>query len=757
MNQTATEQHHYIANRQAQRAPDGPWAAKPARVGFAQETTMKTSRLLRFAALAIVLALLCPPQLLAQTKDGDDLSLEEVIVTAQKREQSFNDVGIAVNVFSSEEIHKLRMFKPQDVAAQTPNVKINNTLANSIPNVSIRGVGLNDYAVNNNPAAGIYTDEVYLVSPAMLTFQLFDLERIEVLKGPQGTLYGRNTTAGTVNFISRKPSEELDGYATLEGGNYQFYAVEAATNVPLASGLNARIAVQTVQQDKGHQLNRLTGKDVGKVDRTSWRGLLKWAPSDDVSVLLNWHGGRDQSDVWLTKIDNPFTTEDDGDTNPFHSAASNASRMDMDAKGGSLNIDWSVSDVLSLVSVTGYEELDRRHIEDRDASSLIMLDGDFLNDVEQFSQEVRLAYVSDNLVLIGGAFYGTDKVSTRDRFDAPDLLGLLGLTGVYSIGNEYRQKTDSYAAFLHSEWQFNPDWMLTAGTRYTNEKKHFDNAFTYLIADGFEFPVHPTVNNDYSADDFSGKLGLNYTGFEHTMVYASVSKGFKSGGFQGQLTFNPDDLKAFGEETMYAYEIGSKSTLLNKRLQFNTAVFFYDYQDLQFYGGLFDSPVGTLFGITNVGDAEVKGAEAELWWKPTQGLDIRLGLGLLDTKITRSVVDGVTKGSWLPNSPKVTFNGLVRYEWNLSGELLASVMLDTNYQDNVAFDIIRSPAEAREGGYWLANARIEVAHAEDWSVYLWGKNIFNETYRTQVLYSSVGFGSNYGMPRTYGIGVTFNW
>lgn len=706
--------------------------------------------------LALIL-LLCPLQLQAQTEEQDGSTLEEVIVTAQKREQSFNDVGIAVNVFTSDEIHKLRMFKPQDVAAQTPNVKINNTLANSIPNVSIRGVGLNDYAVNNNPAAGIYTDEVYLVSPAMLTFQLFDLERIEVLKGPQGTLYGRNTTAGAINFISRKPSADLDGYATIEGGNYQYYGAEAATNIPLAKGLNGRIAVQTVQQNDGHQLNRLTGKHVGKVDRTSWRGLLKWDPDDDVSVLLNWHGGRDNSDVWLTKIDNPFTTEDDGDTNPFHSAASNASKMDLDDKGGSLNVNWSISDTLSLVSVTGYEKFDRRHIEDRDASSLLMLDGEFLNHAEQFSQELRLNYVSDSLVLIGGAFYGTDKVSTRDRFDAPDLLSLLGLAGVYSIGNEYRQKTDSYAAFLHSEWTFSPDWTLIAGTRYTNEKKHFDNAFTYLIADGFEFPVHPVVNNNYSADDVSGKLGLNYTGLENTLVYASVSKGFKSGGFQGQLTFNPDDLKAFGEETMYAYEIGSKSTLLNKRLQLNTAVFFYDYQDLQFYGGLFDSPVGTLFGITNVGDAEVKGAEAELWWKPTQGLDVRLGLGLLNTKITRSVVDGVSKGSWLPNSPKVTFNGLVRYEWNLSGNLTASLMVDTSYQDKVAFDIIRSPAEAREGSYWLANARLGVAHGETWNVYLWGKNIFDKTYRTQVLYSSVGYGSNYGMPRTYGIGATFNW
>jgi iron complex outermembrane receptor protein len=702
--------------------------------------------------------MLCPPQLSAQTGAEDVVALEEVIVTAQKREQSFNDVGIAVDVFSAEEIRELRLYRPEDLAAQTPNVKINNTLANSIPNVSIRGVGLNDYAVNNNPAAGIYTDEIYLVSPAMLTFQLFDLERIEVLKGPQGTLYGRNTTAGTVNFISRKPGDEFAGYATLEYGDFDYFGIEAATSIPIAPGLSGRIAVQSVQQNDGHQFNRLTSENIGELDRVSWRGILNWEPSEDLSFALNWHGGRDKSDAWLTKIDNPFTTEDDGDTDPNSSGASNASKIDMDAVGGALTIDWSISDALSLTSVTGYEQLDRRHIEDRDASSLIMLDGDFVNDVEQFSQELRLTYVSDKLVLIGGAFYGEDEVITRDRFDSPHLLALLGLVGTEAIGNEYRQESDSLAFFLHSEWQFNSDWMLTAGARYTTEDKRFSDAFTYLIASGFEFPVIPTTANDYDVDDVSGKLGLNYTGFENTMFYASVSKGFKSGGFQGQLTFNPDDLSAFDKETLYAYEIGTKSTFLDNRLQLNASAFFYDYKDLQFYGGLFDSPVGVLFGITNVGDADVKGAEVELWWKPAQGLDVKLGLGLLDTKITRSQVDGVTAGSWLPNSPEVSFNGLIRYEWNLTGNLLADIMLDASYQDDVAFDIIRSPVEALEGSYWLANARIGIgSENRNWNVFLWGKNIFDKTYRTQVLFTSIGFGANYGLPRTYGIGATFNW
>jgi iron complex outermembrane receptor protein len=718
---------------------------------------MNTRKRNGLASIAAVLALPLSLPLAAQS-DADGATLEEIVVTAQKREQSFNDVGIAVSVFSADDISELRLFRAEDVAAQTPNLKINETLSNSIPNVVIRGVGLNDYAVNNNPAAGIYIDEVYLVSPAMLNFQMFDLERVEVLKGPQGTLYGRNTTAGTVNFISRKPSEDADGYVNLEMGNYSFFGGQAAFGGQLAPGLNGRIAAQTFQRGDGHQFNRLTDDEVGEIDRSSWRGMLNWEPADDLSLLLNLHGGKDHSDVWLTKLDNPFTAEDDNDRDPYRSGASNDSAMELDALGGSLVIDWSISDMLSLTSVTGYEELDRLHIEDRDASSLIMLDGEFVNSVEQLSQELRLTYVGEKLVLIGGGFFGNDEVTTRDRFDAPDLLALLGLVGVTAIGNEYRQETDSTALFLHSEYQLAPAWNLTAGVRYTSEEKTFDDAFTYLIAGGMEVPVHPTVSNSYDVDDVSGKLGLNFTGFENTLVYASISKGFKSGGFQGQLTFNPDDLRPFVEETMYAYEIGAKMQLAENRLQFNTAFFLYDYQDLQFYGGLFDSPVGVLFGITNVGDADVMGAEAELWWKPSPGLDIRLGAGWLDTEITRSQVDGVAAGSWLPNSPEWNLNGLVRYEWNLASNLVADVIFDASYQDDVAFDIIRAPVEALEDGYWVANSRLGIANSDhSWSVYLWAKNLFDETYRTQVLFSSVGFGENYSVPRTYGIGTTFTW
>ena len=627
---------------------------------------------------AILAALQVPAAALAQTAATQ---LDEIVVTAQRREQSFGDVGISGTAYTGEALAEAGVAQLTDLALLTPNVQIKYVMANSIPNVTIRGIGLNDYAANNNPAAGIYIDDVYLVSPAMLTFGMFDLERVEVLKGPQGTLFGRNTTAGTINFISKKPTDELDGYFTVDLGNYERIMAEGAIGGSFTDTLSARFAIQTVQQGEGFQTNRLNGEKIGEVDRTSARGELSWKPGDDVDVLLSVYGGTDTSDVWLIKIDNPFTTEDDGDTDPYRSGASNEPRMDLDTAGANLTVNWSLSDALTFTSVTGYQDFSRFHVEDRDASSLIMLDGTFDNQIDQFSEEVRLTHVGDNLVLIGGAFYGEDSVDTRDEFLATDLLALLGLAGVDVIGNEYQQDTTSMALFLHSEWSFTENFKLTAGARYTDESKDFAGAYTFLIAGGTEIPLYPDVVETYDTDNVSGKIGLDYSGIEDTLLYASVSRGFKSGGFQGQLSFDPAALQPFNDEEVLAYEIGMKTRKLGNSLELNASVFFYDYEDMQFYGGLFDSPVGVLFGIANIGDAEIKGAEADIWWRPTEGFDLRFGLGYLDTEITNSVVDGVATGSELPNSPEFTFSSMARYEWAISGSLTAEVAVAADFQD----------------------------------------------------------------------------
>ncbi len=726
--------------------------------------------------LSVLLAALLPVGVSAQSTSNE---LEEIVVTAQMREQNLNDVGIAVTAFTGDDILRLGMTEPVDLAAQTPNLNINNTFGAGIANVSIRGIGLNDYAVNNNPAAGIYIDDVYLVSPAMLSFQLFDLERVEVLKGPQGTLYGKNTTAGTVKFVSRKPTEDTNGYVNIEYGRFDRFTLEGAIGGQLADGFNVRAAVQTVQQGEGYQFNRTTGKDVGEIDRTSWRIQADWAAADNLDILLNVHGGQDNSDSVLFNINNLLDPTDDAFFDDvFSSAGGGKIFQDIDTSGASLLIDWGLSDQWTITSVTGYEKYSRFYQEDRDGSALIHLDGFFDNEIEQFSQELRATYVGDRSVIILGAFFGTDDVNTRDQFDATDLLPLFGLGGSTGVGNFYRQETTSRALFAHTEWQLNDSFNLNIGLRYTKDEKDFSNAFTFIVTpdlatgggflcpllpagdpgvvnvfDGVQIQCFPTVSSNYDVSDVSGKIGIDYTGFEDTLIYASVSTGFKSGGFQGQLTFNPADLAGFQEENLLAYEIGLKSRFANRRVQLNGAVFFYEFENLQFYGPLFDSPFGPLFGIANVGDADVSGAELELTWLAAEGLDVKVGLGLLDTKLTSSVLPGVAVGSDLPNSPKTNFNTSIDYKWDVGSSLVGDFLLAAAYKDDVSYDIVRQPAETLEDGYWLINARLGLSGAQGkWSVYLWGKNLSDERYRTQVSTTSVGFAETWGQPVTYGVG-----
>ncbi len=689
--------------------------------------------------------------------DAETEVIEEVIVTAQKREQDPDEIGIAIAVLAGDAVRELGLRQPVDLAAQISNLNINDTFTNSVVNVSIRGVGLNDYAVNNNTAAGIYVDGVYLVSPAMLGFQLFDLERVEVLKGPQGTLYGRNTTAGAVNFISRKPSDLFTANLSVNAGNFDFLSLEGAVGGKLLTGLAGRAALQVTRQGEGHQTNRATGKDVGQVDRFSWRGLIDWQVSDTVDLTLKLHGGYDKSDTWLIKVDNSFTTDDDAffSSDPFSSAGREDTFLDVESVGASLIIHWSISENLLFTSLTGYEDYSRRHVEDRDGTAMIHLDGDFHNDIRQVSQEVLFTYSGVDTLIIAGIFYENDEVDTRDIFNIFEL----GL-GFYSLGNEYIQETDSAALFLHTEWQLSSGWRLTAGLRYTDEKKEFRDAFAFAYSDaypsegGTETQLFTPVNNDYDVTDLSGKIGIDYIGFNNAILYASVSKGFKSGNFQGQLTTNANDLASFDEENLIAYEIGFKGRLLDN-MQFNAAAFFYDYEDIQIYGPHFQHPtLGMLFGILNAGDAEILGAEFDVAWRLSRECDVRLGLGLLDTEITRSVLDFVTEGSELPNSPRINFNVNVKYSRSIAENWTLQAIFDSHYKDDVTYDIVRSPSAAEEEGYWLLNLRLG-AVTGGWGLYVWAKNLTDESYRTQVLISTVGHGETWGFPRTYGVTVDY--
>lgn len=753
-----------------------------------KEQSLSTS--VRLSALAAAIALVPAASLATE--------LEEVVVTAQKRSQSAQDIGVAISAMTGDQLKALNMETATDVANQVPSLDIKNTLGVTNPVVTIRGVGLNDFHANNSQSAGVYVDEVFLSAPAMIGFQLFDLERVEVLKGPQGTLYGRNTTAGAVNFISNKPSDETEASVTLGVSKYQTYETEGYISGPLAEGLVGRLAVKYSDRQGGHIINTHTGNsDYGAYDSLAWRGLLSWDVSEAVDVTLNLHGGETKGDAGTTwkafgvSVADPLDFSecsafvntgfsgpgcfdwagyaDPDPDNPYKGAWNMDPQMDVDSKGGSLNINADLG-FATLTSISGYESVIRDMEEDAGGSPDRESDIFYHNENSLFSQELRLTSNSDgDFNWIFGVFYASEEaIGDPNQY----IQSRATLNTDFTVA--WEQETTSWASFLHTEWQFAETLKLTAGLRYTEEEKDFkgftrdDNPFNdswylgFVVVDDLGNPIFDPAagsvvlgqtDDTFTDDNVSGKLGLDWTPTEDLLIYGSISRGFKSGGFSGAWAGSDAELLPYDSEQITAYELGVKSTLLDNTLQLNASVFSYDYENLQ----LFTTPENSLalIALTNADEASISGAEVEVWWVPADGLDIRAGASFLDTEND----DEQFKGLELPNAPAYSFNLSVRYEWNLREGMTAAVLLAGTYQDDIYKQVENRPFH-KVDAYGLINARASINMGEQWELAIWGENLTDEEYVAEVFDQTSIQGNyivSYGTPIDYGMSLTYNW
>ncbi len=348
-------------------------------------------------------------------------TIEEVVVTAQKREQSLQDVSVAVTAFAGDDIQDLGMSTAVDLAGQTPGLTANNSVSGGSPIYSIRGVGLDDFNYNNAGAVGVYVDQVYQSSGAFLNSQLMDISRIEVLKGPQGTLYGRNTTGGAINIISAKPTEEFEGFARIRYGSYERAELEAAVSGGLGESVQGRLAVSWIDQGEGWQDDILTGQEYGKEDKQSARLLLAFQPGDRTDILLNLHGSRDKSISavgYEVNVGGPFgelVTPGVGWKDP---AASFVPERDEQGYGASLTIDHE-ADAFTFTSITAYDEYEVDTLDAYDGSPFFWADLDSGNtEQEQISQEIRFTSNSDGKFFwVAGA-----SVSRETSKGSPEVL-----------------------------------------------------------------------------------------------------------------------------------------------------------------------------------------------------------------------------------------------------------------------------------------------------------------------------------------------
>jgi len=728
--------------------------------------------------------------------DGGSRSytIEEVIVSAQRRDQNVQDVGIAITQFSGDDMRELRMVRPEDLAAQTPGLDIKNGLGNFNPIFTIRGIGLNDYNVNNNPSVGAYLDEVYMPNGAYLAFSLYDMGRVEVLKGPQGTLFGRNTTAGAINFFTERPTEEFEAFIQMDYGRWNTLNLEGAISGSLSDTVRGRLAFDINSSDGYYKTNGNTvaGGEVGPSASTfdgqfgqtctaqdcippnpvvesdsdffeqenyAIRGSLEWDPSDTVSVFVTGHYSNDSSDNLVRSMAedavdrNGFSPTDD---DPFTVDSNLDPEVDIDGYGGALTIAWEL-DTVTLHSVTGYETIDRM-IPFDDSSPWRIVDQIFFDDAEFYSQELRLSSNSDGpfFWMVGGYYSNEDLTFQKD---------ILGLDFVVrtTILTVFDQDAESYAAFAHTEYDLNEQWKLTVGARYTRDERSYSGgSFTEdpygIDLAGVFFSAPQQSSGDFDEDYVDGKIALDWTPEEDVLYYASISLGHKGGGYDGSTITDPSSFIPFEAEEVLAYEIGMKSTLLDSTLQLNVSAFFYDYEDMQA-----ESESEVLPGVfesirANVGEAEIYGIDADLWWRPTEGLDIKVGAAYLDTELTSwnstdpEEIDAHV-GNEIPDAPEFTANGMIRYEWPVADALLASVMFDASYNAST-FKDIGNTDYLEQPSYWLANARVAVgSEGGDWNVALYVKNMFDEEYIRQAFdnFGEAWVYETWGAPRTYGV------
>ncbi len=725
--------------------------------------------------------------------------LEEILVTAQKREQSAQDVSVSITAYSGELIKDLGIRRPRDIAAFTPGLQMNaSSVVESDPIFTLRGIGMNDVVSNQNPSVTPYLDGVALASHIMLGFQIFDIERVEVLKGPQGTLYGRNTTGGAIKFIANKPSHEFDLQGQLGLGELSRMEFEGAIGGGLTDTLAGRLAVSINQRD-GWQTLRLgptsgagVDEDNGEVDRKSLRASLLWEPNEQFDGLFLVEYGEDNSEVLafehagnLFADGSPglcsFGDSSAGIRNEFECASfaqqrdavggnaigevqavqdqdgprtvgasfSYGNEIDADSLGVAATLNFHF-DRMTLTSVTGYRDFDREMGTDQGGSPFVISDNFRIMQIESVSQELRLASDESwgDLKWMVGAYYGKDENFDSVDFNFRDHASFSGL-----FNSSFTQDTENKALFAQAEWSLGDDWRLISGLRYTKEDRELNYGGT--LAGGGPTPV-PAFNGAISTSEVSGKLGIDYIVSDDVLFYASVNRGFKGGGFPAEISFNPADLAPYEPETLWAYEAGFKSTLADGRLRFNSALYHYDWQDFQASTAIDRAGIRVIV-LSNSGDAEITGLESEIAWVPTDELSFMLGFNWMDAEIVSGIHEGLTPA----HSPEISFNGIARYDSSATvfSDFRPFAQIDVNYTDDTQFILPNHPGAASDA-YTLVNLRFGVKSQDDrWEIAGWIQNAGDKLYRSEVFGPGSSFlpgRIHYGAPRLFGISIGYN-
>lgn len=791
-------------------------------------------RKLMLSASAITAISMIQPAFAQEASNEDQSEADEtesegglsvIVVTAQKRAQDSQDIGASISAFSEEEA----LLLGNDIGAlagQSPSVESygNGTYLQSF---FIRGIGLNEFSGNFNAPVALHNDEVYVSKNWQAARPNFDINRIEILKGPQGTIFGRNTTGGAVNFYNNEPTRDFEASLRFEADEFERYNVQGAISGPLTNTLSGRFSFYSGFGNGGPQFNLFDGEEHGAPDVHQFRGQLLWE-GNDTRVKFLAYGGIDKSEVQAYKGPGIFNANGPGfcpeaiagqvslapDTcAKFNGLAAADGRPELETEpadiftinqdrpgekddsfyGGYLRIEHDFSTV-TLTSLTSYDRYNRDQFEDSDSSPIASNNLDFFNELDQFTQELRLTgqLFNDRLNFVLGGFYQHDDLLQIDSLNLsetpfnlpPANAGLPPrLVGIFD------QSVDSVAVFFNGEFEVTDRLTFIAGLRTTSETTEIDNGqtnaglndvmgdadipATLLVPGGIDSlddttsvanPTNDGITDNRRTDtNVSWKLGVSYDLAEDVLAYANISTGFRTGGFS--IPFG-GSIVEFEDERVLATEAGLKTRFANNRIQLNTAFFYTRTRDAQVN---VDDPLSPIVPITrNLPEIETFGFEADVKAQVTEEFSVNFGLSYLDSQVTDSGGALVTtiaenplplQGNTPVNTPDWQISGAANYARPISENVAFFISADARWVDDRFLEITNAPADAA-GSYTVVNGRIGLTEIDGkWDLTLFAKNLFNERYLTYTNnLPGPGFKLDiFGEQRSFGLSVGYKF
>lgn len=771
--------------------------------------------------------------------------IEEVIVKAQKRSESIYEVPISISAYSGETIRELGLTDTRDLGNLVPGFSFSDS-GYSVPIYTLRGVGFNEASQTASATVGVYIDEQNLAFPVFSKGANLDLERIEVLKGPQGTLYGRNTTGGVINYITAKPGENLEAGLAATLSRFKTYDVEGFVSGPIGERLGARLALRSITSEDGWQTSLTRPEaNLGQVDKLSGRGTLVWDSSDTATTELALSGWSDQGEPQAPQAiairlqnavassalrsaglpeelglpqsvrDHP-TVDRDTDDNREADWADLPWQLNETFMMASLRHERSITDNNTLTVLASLADFENDHsFLPQSGLSVRNAEREVIVDTRAWTVEARVDGIwGEGMGWLVGTFASHDDVyeyqsvyideaSSSFTID-PANLGQPGPLIGNRVDTYGEQVADAYALFGNANWQLNDAVKLTTGLRYTREKRDFagctidspnnsagigfGNVLNGLsLSTGGSGGIEPgdclilgdepsqapggparrepgVYTGVLDEDNVSWRLAADWQMSDDDLLYASYSRGFKSGSFPVLASSDRKQYRPATQERLDALEAGAKFGFFDRALNLNLAAYYYDYKDKQLLGRTFDEVFGPLPILVNVPESEVYGFEAEAQSNPLEGLFVSVAASYLHTEVKEGATldrDGEEvdlAGNAFNFAPEIEITLIADYTWALSEELDMGVGGDISYSDDTNAVITGEEIFAIDA-YAVVNARIHLSSVHDgWKLTAWGRNIVDEVYTSGMFETGADTIARYtGMTRTWGITLDYRY